>query len=101
MSSTLRVAAPHGTGGWQTTTARPARARSAKERTACGLSGAVTITSVLLANGTGSPSSRPASATLSIWAVLAEAKTSAPAPSVSWVARSEDPAKLNSTPTPG
>ncbi|BDB42555.1 hypothetical protein IWGMT90018_30010 [Mycobacterium kiyosense] len=63
--------------------------------------GAVTMTNVLVANATGSAASSPALATLSICAVSAEAKTSAVAPWVNWVARSEDPAKLNLTSVPG
>src|ERR1700677_1741197 len=62
-----------------------------------GVPGATTMVRVLDAKLTGFPSSSPVWAALSILRVSAEADTSARAPRVSWVTRSEDPAKLNST----
>src|SRR6478609_8307611 len=56
---------------------------------------------VLDAKSTGAPSSSPAAAALSMLRVSAEAKTSAGAPWVNWVTRSEEPAKENSTDVPG
>ena len=71
------------------------------EATFFGLPGAVTIVSVLEAKLTGSPASRSAWAALSMFFVSAEANTSAGAPWVNWVTRSEEPAKENSMSVPG
>jgi hypothetical protein len=65
-----------------------------------GFPGGVTIVRVLLAKLTGSPVTRPASVALIMFFVSAEAKTSAGAPWVSWVTKSEDPAKLKVTLVP-
>ncbi len=59
------------------------------------------MTNVFDAKFVGLPVSKPALLTVSIWAVSAEANTSAVAPCASWVARSEEPANSNSTPRPG
>src|SRR3981081_4407176 len=66
-----------------------------------GFPGAVMMVRVFDANVTGSPAGRPALAALSMLVVAAEANTSAGAPWVSWVTRSEEPAKVNSTDAPG
>ena len=66
-----------------------------------GLPGATAMVSVFDAKFTGSPASRPACAALSMFLVSAEANTSAGAPCVNCVTRSEDPAKENSTDAPG
>src|SRR6478672_8671095 len=79
----------------------PGLARSAKEVMFLGLPGAVTIVRVLLAKLTGSPATNPASTAFVMLLVSAEANTSAGAPAVSWVTRSEEPAKLNVTVEPG
>src|SRR6478609_8448262 len=56
---------------------------------------------VLDATLTGAPSRSPACAALSMLRVSADANTSAGAPWVSCVTRSEEPAKENSTDVPG
>jgi hypothetical protein len=56
---------------------------------------------ILLAKFTGVPDTRLAVVALVILLVSADANTSAGAPAVSWVTRSEDPAKLNVTVDPG
>ncbi|CKS90122.1 Uncharacterised protein [Mycobacterium tuberculosis] len=48
-----RVADPHGTDGWQTTTLSPGRVRSAKDRIFLGLPAAATMTIVLVAKFVG------------------------------------------------
>src|SRR5690242_21957363 len=59
------------------------------------------MVSVFDAKLTGSPASSPACAALSMFLVSAEANTSACAPWVNWVTRSDEPAKENSTSAPG
>jgi hypothetical protein len=76
-------------------------ARSSSESTFAGLSGGVAILSVLLAKSTGSPVTEPSATALSMFLVSAEAKTSAGAPWEICATRSDDPAKLNATVTPG
>jgi hypothetical protein len=66
-----------------------------------GLPGATAMVSVLDAKFTGSLASSPACAALSMFLVSADAKTSAWAPWVSWVTRSDEPANENSTEAPG
>ena len=99
--STVAAAAPHGTCGAQTTTFSPGFARSAKEAMPEGFPGGVTIVRILLAKFTGVPETRFADVALVMLLVSAEANTSAGAPAVSWVTRSEEPAKLNVTVDPG
>ena len=99
--STFSVADPQGTWGAQTTTWVPGFARSANEAICFGFPGGVTMVRVLVAKLTGSPVTRPASTALVMLFVSAEANTSAGAPCVSWVTRSEEPAKLNVTFVPG
>src|SRR3978361_971480 len=96
-----RVADPQGTGFWQMTVLIPDRVRSAKDATFFGLPGAVTMTRVLAAKFVGSAASKPGFASGSLCAVSADANTSAVAPWVRLFANSEEPAKLNSTLTPG
>lgn len=69
--------------------------------TCFGLPGAVTIVSVLLANGVGVPVTRPASTAFAMFLSSAEAKTSPGAPWLSWATRSEEPPTLKLTVTPG
>src|SRR5450830_591728 len=95
------VAAPHGTCAWQITVLTPALARSAKPATWAGLVGGTAISSVLVAKLTGLPSTIAAAVSLAMFLVSAEAKTSAGAPSVIWLTRSDDPAKLRFTLKPG
>jgi hypothetical protein len=59
------------------------------------------MTNVLDAKSTGLPAAKPALAIVSICARSADAKTSALAPWVNWVANSEEPAKSKSTPVSG
>ena len=66
-----------------------------------GFPGGVTMVSVLVAKLTGSPATSPASVAFFMFAASAEANTSAGAPWVSWVTRSDEPAKLNVTFVPG
>ena len=99
--STFSVADPHGTCGAHTTTWVPGRARSAKDVIFFGLPNGVTIVRVLVAKSTGVPAMAPASTALVMFAVSAEANTSAGAPWVSWVTRSDEPAKLKVTFVPG
>src|SRR5258707_5425732 len=96
-SSTFLVAEPKGNCGGHTTTFRSAPARSAKDATFFGLPGGGTMTRVFDAKFTGSPANSPAWAALSMLLVSAEANTSALAPWVSWVTRSDEPANVNST----
>ena len=80
---------------------RPFAARSLNDTIFFGFPGAVTIVSVLDAKFTGSPATSFASVALSMFFVSADANTSAGAPCVNWVTRSEDPAKENSMSLPG
>src|SRR5690242_4250506 len=66
-----------------------------------GFPGATAMVRVLVAKLTGLPPSRPACEALSMLRVSAEANTSAVAPWVSCVTRSEEPANENSTEEPG
>jgi hypothetical protein len=59
------------------------------------------MTRVLVAKFVGAAANKPAFATVCICAVSADAKTSALAPWVRLFANSEEPAKLNSSLTPG
>ena len=99
--STFSVAAPHGTCGAHTTTWVPGRVRSAKAVMPLGFPGGVTIVSVFVAKLTGDPVTALTSEALVMLLGSAEANTSAGAPWVSCVARSEDPAKLKTTVVPG
>src|SRR6478735_3227412 len=99
--STGAAAAPHGTCGAQTTTSTPSFARSANEVMPAGFPGGVTMVRILLAKFTGVPATRFAVLALFMLLVSAEAKTSAGAPAVSWVTRSDEPAKLKVTVDPG
>src|SRR6478609_1332303 len=99
--STVAVAAPHGTCGAQTTTLTSGLARSAKPTMPTGFPGGVTIVRMLPAKLTGVPDTRFAAVALVMLLVSADANTSAGAPAVSWVTRSEDPAKLKVTVDPG
>ena len=99
--STFWVAEPQGTAGAQTTTFTPGLARSAKAAILAGLSGGTAICSVFEAKFTGAPSTRLSLVAFSMFLVSAEANTSAGAPDWIWVTRSDDPAKLNATWTPG
>ncbi len=99
--STFWVAEPHGTCGAHTTTLMPGLVRSRKVLICLGFPGETAIVRVLEAKFTGWPVSSPAADALSMFLVSAEANTSAWAPWVSWVTRSEDPAKENSTDAPG
>ena len=83
------------------TTLTPGLARSAKEAIEAGLDGGTAISRTLVAKSTGVPPTSFASASLAMFFVSAEAKTSAGAPWVIWVTRSEDPAKLRVTLVPG
>jgi hypothetical protein len=65
------------------------------------LPGAVTISSTLVANTVGAPSTSPASATVCIVDSFAAAKTSAGPPLTICWARSDDAPKLMTTSTPG
>jgi hypothetical protein len=56
---------------------------------------------ILVAKSTGVPETRFAVVAFVILLVSADANTSPGAPAVSWVTRSEDPAKLNVTVDPG
>src|SRR5690606_37872165 len=71
-----------------------------KPSTPAGLSGGTAICSTLRAKTSGSPSAKPPSVTLSMLGTSAEANTSAGAPSAICWARSELPAKENSTVEP-
>ena len=73
---------PHGTSGAQSTTFRSGLARSATPVIPFGLPGATMIWSRFVAKTTGSVPLRLAAVSLSMFAVSAEAKTSAGAP---WV----------------
>src|SRR5580693_2197064 len=101
LSSMRWVAAPQGAGSPHTTTLSPGLPRSAKEWICLGSPGGVTITNVSDAKLTGSVSVKPALATVSICALSVEAKMSAVAPEVNWVASSEEPAKSKFTLAPG
>ncbi|MCY1232958.1 hypothetical protein D9M72_454760 [compost metagenome] len=99
--STASAAAPHGTWPAQTTTLTPGLARSAKEAIDAGLDGGTAICRTLVAKFVAAPSRSPASASLAMFVVSAEANTSAGAPWLICVARSEEPAKLSVTLVPG
>ena len=99
--STVSVAAPQGTCGAQTTTFTPGLARSAKELIDAGLDGGTAISRTFVAKLAGVPSTSFASVSLAMFLVSAEAKTSAGAPWVIWVTRSEDPAKFSVILVPG
>ena len=66
-----------------------------------GLPGPTMISNVFRAATTGSVALPPASVSLAMFESSAEAYTSAGAPSLIWVTRSPDPAKLNVTFVPG
>ena len=66
-----------------------------------GFFGGTAICSVLEANRVGSPATSLSLVALSMFLVSAEAKMSAGAPCCNWVTRSDDPAKLKVTLTPG
>src|SRR6478752_1399651 len=99
--STVSAAAPQGTCGAQTTTFTPGLARSAKELIDAGLDGGTAISRTFVAKLAGAPSISSASVSLVMFLVSAEAKTSAGAPWVICVARSEDPAKFSVILVPG
>src|SRR5690348_17434486 len=99
--SIFSAAAPHGTWGAQTTTLRSGLARSANDAMPLGLPGAVAICRTFVAKIVGLTAARPASVTVFMVASLAAAKTSAGAPLTICWARSDDPAKLSFTSTPG
>src|SRR6478752_2728396 len=99
--STVAVAAPQGTWGAQTTTFTPGFARSAKALIDAGLDGGTAISRTFVAKLTGAPSTSFASVSLVMFLVSADAKTSAGAPWVICVARSEEPAKFSVIVVPG
>src|SRR6476661_8687141 len=99
--STLSVAAPQGTWGAQTTTFTPGLARSEKELIDAGLDGGTAISRTFVAKLLAVPSMSFASESLVIFFVSAEAKTSAGAPWLICVTRSEDPAKFSVILVPG
>ena len=93
-SKTRSAAAPHGTSGAQTASARSSRAKSARPLTPAGFPAGTAISRWFAVNTVGSSAS-PASVTTAICGSSAEANTSAGAPWVIWVASAELPAKLN------
>ena len=93
--------APQGADAWHTATRMSGLARSAKDRICFGSPGAVTITKVLDAKLIGSLPVRSALTTVSIWALSAEAKTSAFAPWANLLASSAEVANSKSTVAPG
>src|SRR3954470_20962006 len=99
-SSTFWAAAPQGTSGAQTTTLVPGSARSCRDATPAGLSGGTAISKVLDANFTGVPRTSSSATALSMFAVSADANTSAGAPCWICATRSEEPPKLKLTFTP-
>src|SRR6201995_5047596 len=100
--SSMRCAGdPQAADAWHTATRRSGLARSANDRVCFGSPGAVTITSVFDAKLIGSLLVRSALTTVSIWALSAEANTSALAPWLSLFASSDEVAKLKSIAAPG
>ena len=99
-SASSRVADPHGTPSAQTTNRAPSRDASSPVIPA-GLPGGVMSVSTLVANGTGSPATSPASTARFMVATSAAANTSAGAPPAIWSTRPLDPPKLSRIDTPG
>src|SRR5271165_3504667 len=84
-----------------TATLSPGRFRSTNDVIFLGLPGATAMASLFDAKLTGFPATRPAWVTLAMFGRSPAANTSALAPSVNCAARSDDPAKMNSTDVPG
>src|SRR5205807_2592574 len=99
-SSSCRVADPQPPGPPHSAARTPGRARSASEARWPGLPGAVAITRLFAAIGTGVESIRPALATAAMLSWSPETNTSAPLPSTNSAERSDEPAKMNSTEVP-
>ena len=100
-SKTCAAYLPQGTSGAQMTTIRFSFARSATPVTPCGLPGPTMIASRLVAKISGSFALLPASVSLVMLLLSAEANTSAGAPCPIWATNSDDAAKLNVTFAPG
>src|SRR5215470_6439121 len=98
--NTSPATTPHGTCGWHSATLTDDLARSLTDVTFAGLLGGTATSAVFLAKSCGLDAS-PALTTVFMFFGAAEAKTSAGAPLVIWVARVELAPKLNLTVSPG
>src|SRR5215469_8162660 len=98
--NTSPATTPHGTCGWHSATLTDDLARSLTDVTFAGLLGGTATSAVFLAKSCGLDAS-PALTTVCMFFGAAEAKTSAGAPLVIWVARVELAPKLNLTVSPG
>src|ERR1700682_3039014 len=100
-SSSCWVADVQAPGSPHTATRTPGRVRSANEATWSRLPGAVAMTRLFAANGTGAASTRPAFATADMLSWSPDTKTSTSAPSNNCAESSDELAKMNSTDVPG
>src|SRR5882757_7179398 len=98
--NTAAAVVPHGTCSWHSATLTPDLARSASLVTRPGLLGGTAISIVFTAN-VADPVALPLSVTSFMFLVDADAKTSAGAPWLIWVARVELAPKLKVTLAPG
>src|SRR5215475_9404904 len=98
--NTSAATLPHGTCGWHSATLTDDFARSVTDATCAGLLGGTATSAMFFAKSCG-PDASPAETSVSMFFGEADAKTSAGAPEVIWVARPELGPKLNFTVSPG
>src|SRR3954469_9929539 len=100
LAKTISAVAPHGTCAWHSATFTPVLARSLTDVTCAGFDGGTATSMTFFTKVVGSAAS-PDDTTSSMFVVLADAKTSAGAPSSICSASPELGPKLKTTFTPG